>query len=139
MGTKTNFLENELVDHIFRGAAYIAPATLYFGLATAVTDAKAGTLTEVTGGGYARVGVTPNGTNFGAPTTGDTDNLTAITFPTPTGNWSTGVNITHMFIADAASAGNILHIQALTTPKAVLNGQQAPSIPIGSFTYNEDA
>lgn len=141
MASMTDFLENELIDHLFRGGAYTAPGTLHFGLFTAApSDAGGGT--EVTGGAYARVAVTPNSTNFrntqnsgtGASTgtTGATGNLTAITFPAPTANW--GV-VTHFAVFDAATAGNMLIHGALTTSKTVNNGDAAPSFGVGDFTF----
>ena len=46
----TDYLENEVLNHIFGGTPYAAPATLYVGLHTsASSDAAAGT--EVSGGG----------------------------------------------------------------------------------------
>jgi hypothetical protein len=141
MASMTDFLENELIDHLFRGGAYTAPTTLHFGLFTAApSDAGGGT--EVTGGSYARVSVTPNSTNFrntqnsgtGASTgtTGTTGNLTVITFPAPTANW--GV-VTHFGIFDAATSGNLLVHGALTVSKTVNNGDAAPSFAVGDFTF----
>lgn len=141
MSNMSDFLENELIDHLFRGGAYTAPATLYFALFTAApSDAGGGT--EVTGGSYARVAVTPNSTNFantqnsgtGASTGtgGQTSNLTAITFPAPTANW--GV-VTHFGVFDASTSGNLLAHAALTASKTVNNGDAAPSFGAGAFTF----
>ena len=53
MSAATDFLEDKILNHVFRNVAYTAPATVYVGLfTTATTDAGGGT--EVTGGGYAR-------------------------------------------------------------------------------------
>jgi len=49
----TNYLENKLLDHAFGGSAYTQP-TCYLALATASSDTEAGTITEVSGGSYAR-------------------------------------------------------------------------------------
>lgn len=141
MSDMSDYLENKLIDHLFRGTAYTAPATLYFALFTAApSDAGGGT--EVTGGSYARVAVTPNSTNFrntqnsgsGASTGtgGQTANQSAITFPAPTANW--GV-VTHMGIFDAASSGNLLVHKSLAAAKTVNNGDPAPSFAIGDFTF----
>jgi hypothetical protein len=70
MGSFSNYLENELLDHVFGAAAYSAPATLYVGLSTAdPTDDDSG-LAEPSGNGYARVAVTNNATNFPAASGG---------------------------------------------------------------------
>ena len=50
----TNFLETEILDHVFAGAAYTAPSTKYIGLFTAISDGEAGSVTEVSGNAYAR-------------------------------------------------------------------------------------
>ena len=141
MSSMSDYLENKLIDHLFRGTAFTAPATLYFALFTAApSDAGGGT--EVTGGSYARVAVAPNSTNFantqatgtGASTGtgGQTSNLTAITFPAPTANWGVA---THFAIFDASSAGNMIAWDALITPKTINNGDTAPSWPAGDFTF----
>lgn len=137
----SDYLENKLIDHLFRGTAYTAPSTLYFGLSTsACSDSSFGT--EVTGGSYARVAVTPNSTNFantqasgsGASTGtgGQTSNLTVITFAAPTANWG---SITHFFVADASSSGNLLVCKSLTVAKTVNNGDAAPTFQVGAFTF----
>ena len=49
----TNFLETEILDHVFAGAAYTAPSTKYLALFTGAPGETGGG-TEVSGGGYAR-------------------------------------------------------------------------------------
>ena len=117
MGSFGNYLENELLDHVFGNAAYSAPATLYVGLFTA-TPNDAGGGTEVSGGSYARAAVTNNATNFPAASGGAKSNGTAITFPMATGSWGT---ITSFGIFDAASGGNLLAWGALSVSRAVVN------------------
>ena len=145
MAAKTDYLENKIIDWFFRGQTYTPPATLYFGLLTANAN-DAGTFTEVSGGSYARVGITASLANFAGTqsagstvassgTGGTTSNNVAITFPTPTANW--GV-ITGMGIWDAVSGGNLLIYSALTTSKTVNNGDAAPAFAIAAFTYQED-
>lgn len=140
----SDYLENKLVDHVFRATAYTAPATVYVGLGTAAcSDSSFGT--EATGGSYARVAITSattawkgtHGTTTGASsgTGGTISNAAAITFPAPTANW--GV-VTHYFIADAATAGNLLVCQALTTSKTINNGDAAPSFAIDAQTLQID-
>lgn len=139
----SDYLENKLIDHLFRGSAYTAPGTLYVGLSTAsCSDSSFGT--EVSGGNYARASVTPNSTNFantqasgtGASTGtgGQTSNLTAIAIGSaaPNANWGT---VTHFFIADASTSGNLLVCKALTTSKTVNNGDAQPSFAIGALTF----
>lgn len=98
---------NKLLDLAFKGTAWSSrPGTLYFGAFT-VSPTDAGGGTEVSGGGYARVPVTANGTNFtAAASAGDTvPNALPVTFPVSTADWGTVVAIG---IFDAASGGNLI-------------------------------
>ena len=145
MAAFSDYLENKLVDQLFRAQAFAFPATLYVGLYTATpTDAGGGT--EVTGGAYARVAITSSLVNWAGTqaaastvastgTSGTTSNNTAITFPAPTANW--GV-ITSFGIFDAATAGNLLVYGALTTSKTVNNGDAAPSFAAASLSIQVD-
>jgi hypothetical protein len=145
MAAMSNFLENELIDQIFRGRAYTFPSALYVALFTA-TPSDTGGGTEVSGGSYARVNLAPSNSNWAgtggevtatdsAGTTGTTTNKGAITFPAPTANW--GV-ITSFGIFDASTAGNLLFYGALTTSKTVNNGDAAPSFAIDALSIQLD-
>ena len=109
----TNFLETEILDHVFAGAAYTAPSTKYIGLFTAISDGEAGSVTEVSGSAYARQAMAF--TTSGATTS----NSGAVEFPTATGSWGT---ITHVGIYDAASSGNLMVYATLTASKAITTG-----------------
>lgn len=117
-GSFSDFLENEVLDHVFGAAAYSAPATLYAALFTAApSDAGGGT--ECSGGSYARVSITNNATNFPAAVGGAKSNGTAITFPEATGSWGTVVAFA---LFDDPSAGNMLAWCDLAASKAVDSG-----------------
>lgn len=134
MAGKSDFLENEILDHVIGNAAYTAPATTHIGLYTVVpTDAGGGT--EVSGGAYARVAFTNNATNWPAASGGAKSNGVAITFPAPTANW--GV-VVAFGIFDAATAGNLLYWGLVTPNKTVNNGDPAPSFAIGDLDLSED-
>lgn len=122
MGSFADFLENELLDHVFGAASYSAPATLYIGLSTTTITDAGGNITEPAGASYARVAVTNNATNFPAASGGAKANGTAFTFPQATGSWGT---VTDFFISDASSGGNILGYGALAVSKAISNGDTA--------------
>ena len=109
----TTFLRNELLDHVFRNAAYTPPSTVYIGLYTSATGAG-GTGKEVSGNGYTRKAM-----SFDASSGGAIDNTSAVEFPTATGSWGT---ITHTAVLDAASSGNMLAENALTASKAIGSG-----------------
>lgn len=140
MSAMSDYLENKLVDLLFRGQAFSAPAC-YIGLFTAAPSDSGGG-TEVSGGSYARVNTSAGlttwaGTQSAGSTTassgtgGQTSNNGAITFPAPSANWG---SITHFGIFDAASGGNLLFHGALTASKTVNNGDPAPSFTSGSLT-----
>ena len=132
-GSKSDFLELELLDHVLGNAAYTAPATVYIALFTvAPTDAGGGT--EVTGGAYARLAITNNATNWPAASAGLKSNGTIFTFVTATANWGT---VLAMGIYDAVTAGNLLYWGDLTVSKAVNNGDTA-SFPVGDIDVTED-
>lgn len=65
MSALTDYLENKLVDHIFRASSYTKPSVLAVALFTSAPG-EAGGGTEVTGGSYARVEVNPSDTNWNA-------------------------------------------------------------------------
>lgn len=117
----SDFLENELLDHVFGNAAYSAPATVYVALFTAAPN-DAGGGTEVSGGSYARKAVTNNATNWPAASGGAKANGTDIVFVTATASWGT---VTHFAIFDAATSGNMLGWGALAASKAIGNGDTA--------------
>lgn len=144
MAALSDYLENHIIDWLLRGQVFSPPATVYVGLLTAApTDAGGGT--EVTGGSYARVGVTSGltawaGTQAAGSTTastgtgGTTSNNSAINFPTPTAGWGT---VTHFGVYDAATNGNLLFYAALTVAKTV-NTSDTVSFAAGALTLQID-
>lgn len=116
----SDYLEVEIRKHIFRTGSFTKPTVLYIALYTAApSDAGGGT--EVTGGSYARVACNPGDANWSgaSSTSGLTDNVSAITFPTASASWGT---VTHLGILDASSGGNLLFHGALTASKTVGSG-----------------
>jgi len=132
-GSKSDFLELELLDHVLGNAAYSAPATVYVALYTvAPTDAGGGT--EVSGGSYARVAVTNNDTNWPAAAAGAKANGTEITFPEATGDWG---EVVAFAILDADTAGNFLYWADLTASKTINSGDTA-KFAVGDLDVTED-
>lgn len=141
----TNYLENKLADHLFRTTTY-TPGNVWVGLMTAASSCETGSVTEVTGGAYARVQVTKadaswkgtHGSASGASsgTGGTITNAAAITFPAPSGaNW--GV-VTHFGIWDASTSGNLLVCKTLTQSKTINDGDAAPSFAIDALSIQVD-
>lgn len=131
MSDFSNQAEQKTYDFWFRpGQAVARPSAIYLALYTAVTDAEAGTGTEVTGGSYARVDVT---SAFSAPSTpgGAGENSAVITFPDPTADWGT---VTHFGIFDAPTGGNpVTILKALATPRVINNQDAAPQFGAGDL------
>lgn len=126
----SDYLEVEVRKHIFRTGSFTKPTVLGIALFTAAPSDSGGG-TEVSGGSYARVNVAPLDANWSgaSSTSGLTDNVAAITFPTATGSWGT---ITHVGIFDATTTGNLLFWGALTASKTVGSGDTF-SIAIGDL------
>ena len=109
----TNFLETEILDHVFAGAAYTAPGTHYLALFTAIANGETGSVTELSGNAYARQSVA-------FTTSGDTtSNNAAVEFPTATGSWGT---VTHVGVYDASTSGNLMAYATLSSSKAIDTG-----------------
>lgn len=120
----TTYLENKLLAYIFKNdsGSFSSPGdSIYVGLATAVSDAEAGTLTEANFGAYARQQVTAANWTLasGATDTQTVTNAANIEYSASTGTNNT---VTHAFIADAASSGNILFVGALDASKTIETG-----------------
>lgn len=109
----SDYLELEVLDHVFGGASYTAPATIYVALYT-VAPSDTGGGTEVSGGGYARQSMA-----FGTASSGSISNSGSVEFPTATADYGT---VVAMGLFDASSAGNLLAYGNLTTSKTVSNG-----------------
>jgi hypothetical protein len=113
MSAMSDYLENEILDHILGTGAYTMPTTVYVGLSTgSFNDDNSGT--ELTGNGYARVSI-----SFGAASSGTASNDAAVEFSAATGSWGT---VSHFGLFDASSAGNLLIHGALTASKVIESG-----------------
>ncbi len=140
----SDFLENKLVDHVFRGTAYTAPSTIYFALFTSSCSDSAGG-TEVATGSYARASLAASTTNWAGTqsagstavssgTGGTTSNNGVVTFATPSAGWGT---VSHLGIYDALTTGNLLVCRALTVSKTINSGDTV-TFPAASFTFQID-
>lgn len=132
-GSKSNYLENKVLDHVLGGPDYTRPATVYAALFTAAPSDSGGG-TEVSGGSYARKDITNNSTNFPAAASGAKSNGTAITFVQAAANWGT---VVAMGIFDALTSGNLLYWADLATSKAIDSGDRA-EFAVGELDFTED-
>jgi hypothetical protein len=108
----SNYLENKVLDHVFGGVPYSAPATLYLALYTS-DPGDGNTGTECSGTSYARQTITFTVVNDTA------SNNAAVEFPVAGSSWGT---ITHVGILDNLTSGNLLAHGALTASKAIASG-----------------
>ncbi len=113
MSAMSDYLENEILDHILGTGAYTMPSTVYVGLSTgSFNDDNSGT--ELTGNGYARESIA-----FAAAASGTASNSGAVEFSAATGSWGT---VSHFGLFDASSSGNLLIHGALTASKVIETG-----------------
>ena len=76
MGSKQDYLENKVLDHVLRNTTYTQAATVYSALFTVIpSDSTGGT--EVAVGSYVRVA-----TSFGTAASGSASNTNVVTFAT---------------------------------------------------------
>ncbi len=117
MGSFSNYLELELLDHILKVGAYGVPTNIYISLSTAdPLDDASGLAEPGAPEAYARVVCN----TWDVAANRATENTAAVQFPEATGAWGT---ITHFGIHDHLTAGNMLAHGSFTTPRAIVNGQ----------------
>lgn len=120
----TTYLENKLLSFLFKnnaGGLTTLGDSIYVGLATAVSDAEAGSLTEANFGAYSRQQVTAANWTL-ASSAADAQTVTNAANIEWSASTGTDNTITHAFIADASSSGNILFVGALDTNKTIQTG-----------------
>jgi len=121
MGSFSDYLELELLDHVFKTGAYTPATNLYVALLKSTPDdADTGSTlpSEVSGGDYAR----KKCNTWDAAGSGATENTGAITFAQATADW--GV-VTHFAVCDKTTLGNCLAWGALNTTKNIQSGDTA--------------
>jgi len=107
----SNYLSNEILDHVFSGNAFTAPATYYVALYTvAPTASGGGTEVSASGTGYVRKTATFT------TTAQQSTNTSAVEFPTATASYGTVVAAA---VLDASTSGNLLAFANLTASKTI--------------------
>lgn len=133
MSQMSDYLEDALIQHIFRNSQHTKPTTIAIALLT--TDAvdgdtgqfSVGTGVEVTNANaYTRQTVGPSAATWNDPSagTGQTANTSAITWTTATGSWGTVVGCA---IVDSATydAGNMYFRGSNNVDKAITTDDTA--------------
>lgn len=123
---KSNYLEDKILNHVFKATAYTAPATTYAALMTAAPNETGGG-TEVAGGSYARQAIT-----WGSPSAGTIANSSTLTFSA-----LPAATITHIAVYDAATSGNLLYYGGLSSNIVSISGADV-EFAAGDFAIIED-
>lgn len=132
--TTSTYAANALLNLLFRGVAFTAPARVYVSLHTA--DPGANGANEVSTGAwpaYARQDPAQGAavaSGFDAAASKATQNAKQMLFPA--NNGAGAVTITHFGIWDAATGGNFLHGDALTASKSYAVADE-PVVNIGAL------
>ncbi len=116
MGSFSDYLEDEILDHVLKVGSYPVPSNIYIALSTADPLDDGSGISEPAGGAYARVQCN----TWDAAALRTTRNTNSIGFPEATADWG---NITHFAIFDAVSGGNMLGHGTFATPRYVALGQ----------------
>ena len=136
MASKSDYLENKILDHALGKTAFTMPATVALAMCTAVpTDASTGaTITEATYTGYARKVIAASDLN--AASGGTTTNANAITFNACTAGSSTIIGFA---ICDSATigAGNVLY-WGTTTSKVIDTSNTPATVAASGLSVSED-
>ena len=122
MGSFTDYMEQKILDTLFGNIAYTPPDPIYVGLSSTPINEDGTGITEPVGMGYARVPLDNNLTTWNSATAGTLtesvkSNAINIDFPEATDIW--GI-MTHFFIAEDPSGGNIIGYGELNEPREIV-------------------
>lgn len=112
----SHYLANGLLDLVLGATPFTSPATVYGGRLTQAPSRDGTGVVEPSVGGYARIAVTNNATNFPAAALGT--KAIAVEHAGAAATLSQGTH-THFAWFDASTAGNLLSFVALPTPEAI--------------------
>lgn len=131
MAGKSNYLELEILDHIFGKGAY-TPPTIWVALSTTDPTEDGSGKTEPSGNGYARKSTAA--ADWQTASGGATQNVNDITFAEASGSWGT---IAYFMLYDAETSGNMLYFGAVNPTKAIGSGDTA-KFAAGDLDVSED-
>ena len=112
----TYYASNRILDRYFGNTNFTPATNYYLGISTTAPQPDGTGITEPVGNGYARVLMANTKISFTDAVDGSVQNEIEFQFPEATGSW--GV-ITHFFISDASSGGNIEIYGTLTNSRTV--------------------
>jgi hypothetical protein len=132
-GSKSNALENSVLNHVLGGPDYARPATVFLALyTTAPSDSGGGV--EVSAADYARLSITNNATNFPAASGGAKSNGVDLVFAEATNAWGL---VIAWALFDAVSSGNMLYWGDFTQTQTIGVGAAA-KVKAGDLDFSED-
>lgn len=134
----TNLSEVDVLDGLL-GAVNNGtwPDPVFVGLMTSAPNDDGTGVVEPSGGSYARVSVSNDGSGWSAASAGapsEKANAAAITFPTASAPWGT---VTHWGLFSLATGGNLLAYATLDTAKTIDTGD-TPEFGTGNFKLTLD-
>lgn len=135
MGSKSNYLENALLNYVLGRTPWTPPDSVYVALYTvAPGENSSGTEVSSTGTGYTRVQV-PNDTTYWPTTSnGQKSNAMDIVWPIAQSDWGT---VVAWALCDAATGGNILIYGDVQPSRPVIAGD-IPRFQAGTLVWSED-
>lgn len=139
MANATNYMENWLIEQLFRAANATEPANWYVGLFKGDPGETGSLAQEVSGGSYARVIYANSSAKWAAAVDAGsakrTSNSDSIIFPSPTADW--GI-VTHWGLMDSATlgAGNMWIYGPLGASRTIYSGDNPPSFAVGALTID---
>lgn len=135
MGSKSDYLENQLLDHTLRGETFTAPTAVYSKLFTVIpSDSTGGT--EVTNSSSGYTSVLTTFSTAGATATGQSVNIGAVNFATIAGGATITVVGWGLSDAPTNATGNLLYWSTVTS--TALNVGDQATFPVGSIVITED-
>ena len=128
MSSFSDYLEDAVLDYVFRNTGAPTSTNVYMALFSAVPDDTGGGTELVVGNGYAREAIT-----FGAASGGAMSNTIAVPFTASGAAWLDTVAIG---IFDASTGGNMLAWDVITT--ATIGDGDTLNFPIGDIDLTLD-
>lgn len=115
----SDYLENLVLNHLFRETAWTKPAALYVALLLELPVPEGTGLVEVSAAEYARIVRNPSDVEWTQLANKSVYNTTIIQFAAPQTNWGM---VKGVALYDALTVGNMLAYQALDANKDVTAG-----------------
>jgi hypothetical protein len=129
-----DLIEQKVLDHIFTDPAYAPPTTLYVAMSSTTPTEAAGSITEPSTGGYARLptvssaNANPDWSAASGTAPAQKVNTATFTYAQASADWVAGANLTNAIICGSlagVTTADFIAFGALATAKPVLNGDTA--------------